>query len=169
MTLTAAEIERGWVAHVCDVHGFLVATIPEAVVNCRCKRVARIVRNGRVVTEKLKPTTAKARELNKAGHPFTHGCGCGQDFGGKSLLRRHRVGGSLSKRCLSPAEMTSKGWFLDPRGKWRQQGAFSPTPLTDFPSPFPQASHETLQAGHRSTRGSSEPPSTSFEDGVTSA
>jgi hypothetical protein len=94
MTLTATEVERGWVEHVCDQHGFLAAMTPKAQVQCRCGKVARILRHGRVVNEQtLKPTAARARSLNGSGHPHAHACGdCGEDFHGASLLKRHRVG-----------------------------------------------------------------------------
>lgn len=129
MSLTAAERERGWVEHECDEHGFLVAMTPRARVTCKCGKMARILRSGRIVNEEtLKPTTAKARTRNKLGHPFIHGCGdCGEDFGGETLLRKHRVGGKNNKRCMGSAEMLGKGWFADGSGRWRRRGALSPT------------------------------------------
>jgi hypothetical protein len=79
-----------------------------------------MVRNGRIVNENLRPTGANARAENRAGHPVLHLCyACDEDFGGRALQRRHRVGGKLRKRCLSSFEMAKKGWRLDPRGRWR--------------------------------------------------
>jgi hypothetical protein len=120
------EIKRGWVEHVCDAHGFLVATTPHAHVTCPCGKVARIVRNGRVVDEEtLKPTRAKPRALNAQGQPYLHRCGdCGTDFGGKEILSRHRVG-RREKRCLSAEEMHGRGWRLNARGRWSRE---APTP-----------------------------------------
>src|SRR5262249_36530373 len=117
--LSPAEVERGWVEHHCDQHGFLVATVPSARVNCRCGRVARILRHGRLVNDGLKPTGAKPRELNTAGKPYAHRCGdCGVDFGGQTIFKSHRVGGKLNKRCLTPEDMTARGWRLTERGRW---------------------------------------------------
>jgi hypothetical protein len=94
VSLTAAEVERGWVEFECDAHGFLVATTPNATVWCRCGKRARHVRTGRLVDpDTLKPTQARARTLNGQGHPFIHGCGdCGEDFHGVRLQQRHRTG-----------------------------------------------------------------------------
>jgi hypothetical protein len=127
MSLSANEAEFGWVEHVCDEHGFLAACSPKSLVTCRCGKNARILRHGRVVdAETLKPTAAKAREVNASGFPFIHGCGdCRCDFGGKTLLRRHRIGGKMNKRCLSSEEMKAKGWHRDTRGRWRAPGAFT--------------------------------------------
>jgi hypothetical protein len=119
--LTAAEVERGWVEFACDVHGFLVATTPNATVWCSCGKRARHTRHGRLVDpDTLKPTQAKARELNASGHPFIHACGdCGEDFQGVRLQQRHRTGRASSKRCLTPTEMQAKGWRRDEKGRWR--------------------------------------------------
>jgi hypothetical protein len=120
VTLSATEVERGWVEHECPKHGFLVATTPRAVVNCECGRVARILRHGRVVDEKtLKVTSAKARSLNGSGQPNLYACAdCGADFGGKTISRRHRVGRGSGKRCLTASEMQAKGWRKSDRGRW---------------------------------------------------
>jgi hypothetical protein len=120
--LFAAEVERGWVEFACDVHGFLVATTPNATVWCSCGKRARHTRHGRLLDpDTLKPTQAKARELNTSGHPFIHGCGdCGEDFGGRTLQQRHRVGSKLHKRCMTPEEMQAKGWHCDAKGRWRK-------------------------------------------------
>jgi hypothetical protein len=122
MTLTAAEVERGWVEFACDAHGFLVATTPNATVWCFCGKRARHTRHGRLLDpDTLKPTQAKAREVNTAGHPFIHSCGdCGQDFHGRTLQQRHRVGSKLHKRCMTPEEMIQKGWHQDTQGRWRR-------------------------------------------------
>jgi len=127
VTLTAPEREQGWVEFHCDAHGFLVATMPKASIWCRCGKQARRLRHGRLIDpETLKPTQAKARELNAVGHPFIHACGnCGVDFGGQRLLKRHRAGSKLKKHCLSPEQMRAKGWFQDDKGRWRQRGSFS--------------------------------------------
>jgi hypothetical protein len=119
--LSVAEVERGWVEFVCDAHGFLVATTPNATVWCSCGKRARHSRHGRLVDpDTLKPTQAKAREANTVGQPFIHGCGdCGADFGGRTLQKRHRIGRGNSKRCLTQEEMTKKGWHQDGKGRWR--------------------------------------------------
>jgi hypothetical protein len=137
MSLSAVEAEQGWVEHACDTHGFLVACTPRAQVNCHCGKVARILRHGRIVDEKtLRPTTAKARSLNAAGHPNRYACGdCGSDFGGQTILRRHRAGSKRSKRCLTATEMKSKGWRLDDKGRWRlpaPERFKNARPLTSF-------------------------------------
>ncbi len=121
MSLSAVEVERGWVEFACDAHGFLVATTPNATVWCVCGKRARQVRHGRLLDpDTLKPTQAKARELNAAGHPFIHACGdCGQDFRGRYLQKRHRIGRGAAKRCLTAEEMTEKGWHRDEQGRWR--------------------------------------------------
>jgi hypothetical protein len=122
VSLTAAELEQGFVEFACDVHGFLVATTPNATVWCSCGKRARHTRHGRLVDpDTLKPTQAKARQLNEAEHPFIHGCGdCGQDFGGRTLQQRHRVGSKLHKRCMTSDEMIEKGWHCDDKGRWRK-------------------------------------------------
>lgn len=128
MSITADEVERGWVSHECDEHGFLVATTPHAHVTCRCGKVARILRNGRIVNEHGRVTQAKARSVNSSGHPNLYACGdCGADFGGTTLLARHRVGGTKNKRCLSSHEMIGRGWFEDGNGRWRERGSLSPS------------------------------------------
>src|ERR687892_1544180 len=129
MSLTAAEVELGWVEFHCDRHGFLVATSPEASAFCKCGKQARRLRHGRLLDpETLKPTQAKAREHNAFGHPFIHGCGdCGEDFHGRTLQARHRVGRGNGKRCLSLTEMEKKGWHRDERGRWR-----GPSPLREI-------------------------------------
>lgn len=126
--LLAEEVERGWVEHVCDDHGFLVATTPRAMVTCECGKVARILRSGRIVDEKtLRPTKAAARSLNSAGQPNLYACDeCGEDFGSKTLLSRHRVGGKKTKCCLTAFQMLGREWFVDERGRWRQRGPKSP-------------------------------------------
>jgi len=80
-----------------------------------------VSRNGRLFDpDTLKPTQAKARALNEAGHPNIHACGdCGADFRGETLLRRHRVGRGAKRRCLTTLEMTGKGWRQDAEGRWR--------------------------------------------------
>lgn len=123
-SLSAVELERGWASFECDAHGFLVAASPRVArtVWCRCGKRARIFRSGRAVDpDTLKPTAAKAKTLNRSGHPFIYGCGCGEDFGGRTLLKRHRVGGTKSKRCLSVEEMAARGWLMDQKGRWRQR------------------------------------------------
>jgi hypothetical protein len=65
MSLTAEERELGFVSFHCAVHGFLAAAMPTANVWCRCGKLARRVRNGRLVEpDTLKPTRAKPREPN---------------------------------------------------------------------------------------------------------
>lgn len=127
--LTADEREQGWVEHHCDEHGFLAACAPSALVTCACGKVARMLRSGRIVNEEtLKPTAAKPRARNGAGQAFIHGCGdCGEDFGGETLLRRHRAGGKRKKRCMSRHEMIGRGWFADEAGRWRVPGSKSPS------------------------------------------
>jgi hypothetical protein len=149
MSLSATEVERGWVEHECLKHGFLVATTPRAVVNCECGRVARILRHGRVVNETtLKPTQARATSLNASGRPNLHACGdCLQDFGGKTIARRHRVGRGSSKRCMSASEMTAKGWRQSDRGRWvlpTPQGFTTRRPLT--PGEAGMAPHSPVPA-----------------------
>jgi hypothetical protein len=114
--LAAQEQEDGWVEHVCDQHGFLVATTPRAHVTCKCGKVARILRSGRIVDEvTLRPTSATARMLNSAGHPSLYGCDqCGEDFGGKTILRRHRTKG----QCRTVEQMRERGWNKNRRGRW---------------------------------------------------
>jgi hypothetical protein len=120
--LTAVERELGFVEFHCDAHGFLAATTPKATVVCRCGKVARTLRNGRVVTPvTLKPTQAQARSLNEAGHPNIQACGdCGADFRGTDLLHRHRVGRGSKRRCMTADEMRAKGWRRDEKGRWRR-------------------------------------------------
>jgi len=120
MTLTAEEMELGWVEFVCEKHGFLVAMTPRAVVWCKCGKQATRLRGGRVVDRDLKLTEAKARASNGSGKPSLHLCpDCQQDFGGGFIHKRHRVGTrGKSKRCLTSAEMRAKGWRLTKRGRW---------------------------------------------------
>jgi hypothetical protein len=119
--LTVEETQRGWVEFECDAHGFLVATTHNATVYCVCGKRARHCRHGRVVDpDTLRPTGAKAHALNSAGEPFIHACGdCGEDFHGRTLQRRHRVGKPSAKHCLTSEEMQTKGWHKDGRGRWR--------------------------------------------------
>jgi hypothetical protein len=118
--LSPEEIERGWVAFECDRHGFLIATLPSARVNCRCGMRARMVRNGRILGDDLRPTNATARGENLASHPALYMCAeCGEDFGGRTLQKRHRVGGKNAKRCLSAEQMTQREWSRDNRVRWR--------------------------------------------------
>lgn len=119
--LSAAEVERGWVEYHCDSHGGLVAMTPGAHVTCRCGKRARDIRHGRLLNpETLKPTRAKARELNSTGHPCIHACGdCKEDFHSKTLFSRHRAGRGPNKRCLTPDEMKTKDWDKDEKGRWR--------------------------------------------------
>lgn len=131
--LLAEEIERGWVEHVCDDHGFLVATTPRAQVSCDCGKVARILRGGRIVDEKtLRPAQAQARSVNSAGHPNLYACDeCGEDFGGKTIIRRHRTKG----RCRTVSQMAERGWTKNRRGRWSlpaPTGLSSAKPLTEF-------------------------------------
>jgi hypothetical protein len=123
MSLTAEERELGLTEFHCDAHGFLAVTTPKASVFCRCGKIARRVRNGRLVDpDTLKPTAAKARSLNEAGHPNIHACGdCGADFGGKRAHQMHRVGRGSKKRCLTAEEMLAKGLQLNSRGRWVRQ------------------------------------------------
>jgi hypothetical protein len=124
MSLSAAEVARGWVEFHCDAHGFLVATTPRANVYCGCGKRARTLRHGRLVSARtLKPTAAKARALNHEGEPYVYGCGdCGEDFHGRELQARHRVGPRSAKRCLTAVEMEARGWRQDERGRWRNVG-----------------------------------------------
>ena len=46
MSLSTAELERGWVEFKCDTHGFLVATGPAASVKCACGKSAYTEREG---------------------------------------------------------------------------------------------------------------------------
>jgi hypothetical protein len=111
------------VGRSCDVHGFLVATTPNATVWCSCGKRTRHQRHGRLADpDTLKPTQAKARKLNSSGQPVIHACGdCGADFRGRTLQKRHRVGRASSKRCLTAEEMIEKGWALDEDGRWRDR------------------------------------------------
>ena len=95
--------------------------MPVAEVFCACGKSARRFRHGRTLDPKtLKATKAKARALNAHGHPFIHACGdCGEDFGGKTLLKNHRTGRGNGKRCLTPDEMSAKGWRKDDKSRWR--------------------------------------------------
>ena len=131
--LLAEEVERGWVEHVCDDHGFLVATTPLAHVSCECGKVARILRSGRIVDEKtLRPTKAKARSVNSAGHGNLYACdACGRDFGGKTILRRQRMKGG----CRTVEQMMERGWTKNGRGRWSlpaPAGLTSSKPLTEI-------------------------------------
>jgi hypothetical protein len=105
-----------------------LATSTAFKVTCRCGKVARILRSGRIVNEDtLRTTPAKARTLNSSGHPNLYACDdCGQDFGGEGLRKRHRVGRGAARRCMSPHEMVGRNWFADERGRWRQPGPKSP-------------------------------------------
>jgi len=139
-SLTAAEVERGWVSFECDAHGFLVAMPPGGTtVWCSCGKRARMLRHGRLLSpDTLKPTGAKARALNETGNPFIHGCAdCGADFRSKTLLARHRVGRGGSKRCLARAEMLAKSWRMDDKGRWRRlvPYAFGASPTTRVQTP----------------------------------
>jgi hypothetical protein len=50
--------------------------------------------------------------------------GCGELFNSVSMFERHRVGPFApitkpdTRRCLSPAEMTGKGWLKNAAGYW---------------------------------------------------
>lgn len=46
-------------------------------------------------------------------------CGCGEYFNGERGFDRHRVGvHGVNRRCLSNAEMTARGWYLNAAGFW---------------------------------------------------
>lgn len=48
--------------------------------------------------------------------------GCCRSFGSMTSFNRHMVGPRTPDgylRCLTPDEMTAKGWTLDERGAWR--------------------------------------------------
>lgn len=138
--LTATEVERGWVEYVCPSHGALVAMAPGAHVVCRCGKRAREERGGRIIDPKTnRPTSARS---NVPAHSCSD---CGQAFGGKDTLNRHRVGRGAKRRCLTPSEMEAKGLRLNASGKWSQPGP--KTSLT------PRAEDKTLAPG-----GASEAP-----------
>lgn len=45
---------------------------------------------------------------------------CGEDFGSLALFDRHMVGkpGDRRRGCLTPEQMTAKGWRKGARGRW---------------------------------------------------
>lgn len=45
--------------------------------------------------------------------------GCCQTFSGPTTGDAHRVGKYPDRRCLTPDEMTARGWHKDRRGIWR--------------------------------------------------
>lgn len=91
--------------------------------------------------------------------------GCGEHFNSASVFDRHRIGsfGTLrrpdDRRCLTPAEMTAKGWAKNAAGFWvRESGAVlaekrrgscqrtrksgDRTQRLDRPAPMPEAASE---------------------------
>lgn len=86
---------------------------------------------------------------------------CGEDFGSVELFDRHRVGdfgpgdyhgaledwaSELGRRCLTVAEMESKGWCLGKRGRWMDPARarvvtepVTPTSLTPSEGPTLEA------------------------------
>jgi hypothetical protein len=72
MSLTAAELGRGWVEFVCDEHGFLVATTPSAIVRCKCRKRAYPTRHGmRLGSAELKRIKSSAKSLQTEGSRST--------------------------------------------------------------------------------------------------
>jgi hypothetical protein len=48
------------------------------------------------------------------------GITCGENFGGVKLFNEHRIGQhGKDRRCLTPQEMTARGWSQDSGGRWR--------------------------------------------------
>lgn len=47
--------------------------------------------------------------------------GCGELFNSLKPFDRHRIGGLLGRRCLTPEEMRSRGMSLNHRGFWRTE------------------------------------------------
>jgi len=60
--------------------------------------------------------------LNHAGLPYAYLCAhCREDFNGRELWKRHRVGRAPNQRCLTTDEMMLvRGWWMDRHGRWRQ-------------------------------------------------
>jgi hypothetical protein len=98
--LTTEAAKLGLVEFACAAHGPLVVTALQARVTCRCGKTAKPVDGYRCPD-------------------------CGEAFGSRTLLDRHRVGGSRNKRCLSYDEKIGKDWFQDDEGRWRKRGSFS--------------------------------------------
>jgi hypothetical protein len=68
MSLTIAEVDRGWVEFVCPAHGFLVATTPAAGVTCgECRRQAKRMLNGSALKsrdiERMQRTVQKPLQI----------------------------------------------------------------------------------------------------------
>jgi len=47
--------------------------------------------------------------------------GCGQLFNSAKPFDRHRIGGPLGRRCLTPVEMHGRGMSLNQQGFWRTE------------------------------------------------
>lgn len=45
--------------------------------------------------------------------------GCCQSFASNNSADKHRTGPHGQRRCLTPDELTAKGWTRDERGAWR--------------------------------------------------
>jgi len=43
---------------------------------------------------------------------------CGVYFNAPSIFTLHRVGATGDRRCLSPRDMSDRGWSLNARGYW---------------------------------------------------
>ena len=52
--------------------------------------------------------------------------GCCQSFTSLTGFDRHRTGPYTDRRCLTPDELTAKGWTRDEHGAWR-----TPAPKTN--------------------------------------
>jgi hypothetical protein len=72
--------------------------------------------------------------------------GCGQLFNSIKPFDRHRIGGPLGRRCLTPVEMHGRGMSLNHKGFWRTE----PRPKDRLRAVAPQlsAALSSVPMGH---------------------
>src|SRR6185437_5697649 len=81
-------------------------------------------------------------------------CGCGEYFNGERGFDRHRVGVyGVNRRCLSAAEMTTRGWYRNAAGFWTMHPVDSacraliwPALGDPAPLPIPESNAPDLRA-----------------------
>jgi hypothetical protein len=100
LTLTARDLERGWIEHTCPKCGVLVLAPTACVVTCRCGRKARRTLNGAILDSR------DIRRLQKKAQESLQTTGSVSQNGGSQLrkgLRRPLTLGTGSQALRSEA------------------------------------------------------------------
>lgn len=59
---------------------------------------------------------------------------CGEYFNSSSAFTKHRVGPlGHARRCLTPAQLRARGWFLTDTGHWASMRRLPPAPQEPSP------------------------------------